>query len=423
MANLPTFLLSASFGSTHWGGFSDGTWPQGRGHKTFQFQDAASITRGRHSLKVGADITALLVQDQIPFNANGTITFSSGGNCSSIGLARCTDLANYIDNFTGATGAVSKQFGNPRVSVPTVFQAYYVQDSWKMRPNVTVDLGLRYEYNPPDMFNVLQYPAISRTAVFNDPLLTRHDVLPDRNNFGPRVSIAWSPRGGIFGQDQTVIRAGYGIFYDTFFTNLADNNAASSPNTLGFQQTGGSDSSGRGQASATSFVNTISATPNALNSITSVTQRFINPQIQQWNANVQRQLPGRMVAEVAYVGTRGERLFVNEQLNPKNPATWGGSTPTGVRLDPAKGSIVVRGNRGDSNYHGLQTTVSRNVRNLTLRGSWTWSKAIDNQSEVFSTSGGASRWENVFDPRSDRGPSAFDRRQRFVLAYVYQLPQ
>jgi outer membrane receptor protein involved in Fe transport len=425
MANLPTLALTSSFGSTFWGGFADATWPQGRGHRTFQFQDAVSLVKRGHAIKAGADITVLLVRDTIPFNSNGTISFSSGGDCSSIGLTTCTDLANYIDNFTGGAGTVSRQFGNPFVSVPTAFQAYYVQDNWKIRPNFTLDYGVRYEYQPPDMFNVLQYPAIARGSFATDPLLTRHPVKPDRNNWGPRISFAYSPNfaKGIFGEGQTVIRAGYGIFYDPFFTNIADNNAASSPNTLGFSQTGGNDPLRRGQANATSFINSISASANPLNSITSVSSSIFNPMIQQWNFNIQRQLPSHMLAEVAYVGTRGEHLWVNTQINPKDPNTWGGSTPTGVRIDPARGSIVLRDNRGDSVYHSLQTTLTRNVGNMTIRASWTWSKAIDNQSEVFATSGGASRWENVFDPRSDRGPSAFDRRHRISIAYFYQLPQ
>jgi hypothetical protein len=114
------------------------------------------------------------------------------------------------------------------------------------------------------------------------------------------------------------------------------------------------------------------------------------------------------------VGTRGERLWVSEQLNPKVLGL--------ARIIPNRGSIVVRGNRGDSIYHGLQTTVTRNVRNLSLRGSYTWSRSIDNGSEVFLTSGGASRWENTQDPRSDRGPSAFNRTQRGALSFVYDVP-
>jgi len=424
LANLPTFSLSSSFGSAFWGGYSQGAFPQGRGHRTFQFQDAVSIVRGGHAFRLGGDITVLLVRDQIPFNGNGLITFSAGGDCSGIGLTTCTDLANYIDNFTGGSGTVSRQFGNPLVSVPTAFQAYYVQDSWKIRPNFTLDYGVRYEYQPPDMFNILQYPSVDPGRFASDPLLTRREVKPDRNNFGPRVSFAYTPdfAKGIFGEAKTVFRAGYGVFYDAFFTNIADNAAASSPNTLGFSQTGGTDPSRRGQANASTFINTISATSNPQNVITSESSGLFNPVVHQWNFNMQRQLPGSVLAEVAYVGTRGQQLFVNTQVNPKDPNTWGGATPTGTRIVPSRGSIVLRDNRGDSNYHGLQATVSRNTRNLSLRASWTWSKAIDNQSEIFTTSAGASRWENVFDPRSDRGPSAFDRRHRFAIAYVYSLP-
>jgi hypothetical protein len=94
----------------------------------------------------------------------------------------------------------------------------------------------------------------------------------------------------------------------------------------------------------------------------------------------------------------------------------------GARIVPGRGSVVIRGNRGDSIYHGLQTSVARSSNNLTLRGSYTWSRSIDNQSEVFATSGGASRWENVFDPRSDRGPSAFNRTHRAAISYVYEIP-
>lgn len=420
-ANLPGLALAASFGNaTAWGGFNQGGFPQGRGHQTYQFQDAVAFTRGRHSLKVGTDLAVLLVKDQIPFNSAGLITYSSGGDCSSIGLTKCTDLANYIDGFSGPTGTLSKQFGNPRVNVPTTQQSYYFQDSWKMRPNITLDFGLRYEYQPPDASNVLPFPAVNRATALTDPFQTRVAVEPDRNNFGPRFGFAYSPHfwKGLFGEDRTVIRGGYGVFYDTFFTNIADNTAASAPNTLGGTQTGDGtgSSTNRGQADALTFVNKITPTISQTDRVDAVTSNLRNPQIHQWNLSVQRELPLKLLFEVAYVGTRGERLWVNEQLNPVD-------VNTGDRLNPNRGQIVVRGNRGDSIYHGLQTTVSHNYKSLSLRGSYTWSRAIDNQSEVFATSSGASRWMILNDPRSDRGPSAFHRTHRASISYVYELPR
>jgi hypothetical protein len=430
IAHLPTMALSAGL-TNRIGGFSNGTFPQGRGHKTLQFQDAVSLISGKHTMKFGADVTTLLVRDQIPFNADGTITFSSGGDCSGVngGAAfTCTALANFIDNFAGPSGSYSKQFGNPLVSTPTVQQAYYFQDSWKMRSNFTVDLGLRYEYQPQDANNVLLYPAVDPKTFMTEKFPTSHPVQEDRNNFGPRVGFAYTPHffKGLFGEDKTVIRGGYGIFYDAFFTNISDNTAASSPNTLGGTVTGGA---GRGPANPIAAVAAIAPALSSTNTIQAVVDNLKNPMIHQWNLNVQRELPLKMQAEVAYVGTRGEHLWINQQLNPRNffqgclnysAATDSCSQP--ARFFPAFGAVIPRTNGGDSVYHGLQTTLTRRVANFTIRGSYTWSKSLDNQSEVFATSGGASRWENVLNPNSDRGPSAFDRRQRAAISYVYNLP-
>jgi hypothetical protein len=417
MAHLPTINLQNELNFS-WGGFSQASYPQGRGHKTFQFQDAVSWTKGNHTMKLGADITTLLVKDQFPFNADGTISVGSGGICGDAEGANwaCGELENYIDNYLGPAGTLARSFGNPRQAVPTAQQAYYFQDSWKFRSNLTVDYGLRYEYQPPDASNVLAYPAVNRTTFGSAPFPQRVEVVADRNNFGPRFGFAYSPRfwQGLLGENKTVIRGGYGMFYDAFFTNISNNTAAASPNATGISVTPG-QYSGRGASAPLAIVASASAVPNARTTVTSVARNLVNPLTQQWNLNVQRELPSKMKLELAYVGTRGQRLWANEQLNPRIDG--------GARVEPIRGSVVIRGNRGDSNYHGLQTTVTRQTRNFALRGSYTWSRAIDNTSEVFVTSGGASRWQNVFDPRSDRGPSAFNRKHRAVLSYTYEFPQ
>lgn len=201
-------------------------------------------------------------------------------------------------------------------------------------------------------------------------------------------------------------------FSTTPFTNISNNTASLSPNTLGGTTLG---TTGRGVAQALESIAAIAPTADPLNTTEPVTDNLRNPRTYQWNLNVQRELPGKLIAQVAYVGTRGEGLFANEQLNPVDPNT-------GNRLNPNKGAIIVRGNRGDSIYHGLQTEVTRNVGNLSLRGAYTWSRSIDNSSEVFVTSGGASRWQNVMDPRSDRGPSVFNHTNVASFTWVYALP-
>lgn len=415
-AHLPTIFFANAF-TPSFGGFSGGGgFPQGRGHNTFQFQDSVVVSQGAHTYKFGADLTVLLVHDLVPFNSDGFVVFGGGGNCTAIGLTTCTDLANFVDNFSGPTpggGVMTKTFGSGRFGVPVHQQAYYFQDSWKLRSNLNLDYGIRYEYQPPDEFNQLPFPAIDRATLATDALLTRHEVAPDRNNWGPRVGFAYSPNfwHRLMGNNATVIRGGYGVFYDALFTNIADNVEASSPNAPAFTQNGGA---GRGTTDPINVVVNSAASQRATATITSVDDHLRNPLTQQWNLNIQRSLPSKIVAEVAYVGTRGERLWVNEQLNPR--------VLGGARIDPLRGSVVIRGNRGDSIYHGLQTSVAHSTNNLTIRGSYTWSRAIDNQSEVFATSGGASRWENVFDPSSDRGPSAFNRTHRAAISYVYEIP-
>jgi len=437
MAHMPTLTMDGTLNFT-WGGYEQATFPQGRGHKTFQFQDALSWTRGTHTMKLGADLAVLLVQDQFPFNADGLVNFGAGPKPdldptdpynpakSVIGCGpqdpentslqyECGALENYLDNYVGSAGTASRSFGNPRQAVPTNQQAYYFQDSWKFRPNLTFDLGVRYEYQPPDASNVLSYPGLDRSTIATAVFPLRMPVKSDRNNFGPRVGFAYTPKfwTSLFGQDKTVIRGGWGMFYDAFFTNISNNTAGASPNAAGVSVTAGSTTQ-RGLYAPITAMQTAIAVASPFTSVTSVANNLRNPLIHQWNLNVQRELPSRLMAEVAYVGTRGERLWVNEQLNPR--------VDGGARIYTNRGSLVIRGNRADSIYHGLQTSLTRQVGNFSFRGSYTYSKSLDNGSDVFVTSGGASRWQNVLDPRSDRGPSAFNRTHRAVISYTYEVP-
>jgi len=417
-----TFTDSFGAGTTALGGFEQGGFPQGRAHQNYQFQDAVSLIRGRHNFKVGVDLAVILVNDQIPFNADGLAVFAPGGNCTVngvLGTNNCTDLANYIDDFTGTgTASISKQFGNPRINVPTSQQAYYFEDSWKIRPNFTLDYGLRYEYQPPDAANVLPYPGIHRGAPLT--FQTRGAVQPYRNAWGPRLGFAYSPQfwQRLFGQDKTVIRGGAGVFYDSFFTNISNNDAANSPNTLGGTLFGG-DVGGRGIANALATIATIGPTADPTNTQEPIIDNLRQPRTYQWNLNVQRELPGKLIAQVAYVGTRGTGLFDNEQFNP---GVFSGSPFELTRKNPNFGSVIVRANRGDSIYHGMQAQVTRSVGRLSLRAAYTWSRSIDNSSEVFTTTGGSSFWQNLADPRSDRGPSAFNHTNVASFTWVYALP-
>jgi hypothetical protein len=413
-ANLPDFEVSSLTG-VDFGGIADG-FPQDRDHLVFQYQDAFSLTLGHHNLKMGADITHLGITDGVPFNSRGLVQYNSGGACAAINLPTCTGLANYLDDFSGSGGNATIQFGVSQVSYAQTQQAFYAQDEWKLRPNLTLTYGLRYEYQGVPL-NTLPFPAVDVDTALTDPVTKRVTVQADRNNFGPRFGIAYTPRvlQGLFGNEKTVFRAGFGTFYDVLFSNILANNAASTPNVTGGTVIGSvSAATPRGVSNFSTVVPSITPALSPLDAVTTVASDLRNPETLQWNVNVQRALPDGWIATVAYVGTRGEHLYLNHELNPGVDS---------VRLNPDRGSIFARTNNGDSIYHALQTKVERSFKKgLLFRGAYTFSRSIDNGSEVFVTSGGSTRAQDQFSFRGDRGPSAFDRKHRAVFTWVYDLP-
>jgi outer membrane receptor protein involved in Fe transport len=404
--------------------------PQGRGHKSYQYQDALTYTIGRHTFKGGVDTNHLSVVDAIPFNSRGTILYAAGSatDTNNCGLATgCTGLANFVDNFTGPSGQVSKVFGSPILQPFVTTYAPYVQDTWRMRENFTVTLGLRYEYwGSPE--NVLQFPAVDPAAKIglagaSFPAIYSAKQPADRNNFGPRIGIAYTPHvwPRLFGDGKTVIRAGYGVFYDGLYTNILDNTGGTPPNAVGGTLTGTSgDNGGRGLANATGLLNSVAPVLNPLGTVNSIAGNLINPLTNQWNLDIQREFRGGFIFTASYVGTRGEHLYVNQQYNPGifNPVT-----NKSVRMNAALGSVIVRTNGADSIYHSGQFTLDRRFSHgLLLRAAYTYSKLIDDASEVFTISQQSSLSENPFNQGQDRGPSLFDRRQRMVLTYIWDVP-
>lgn len=409
-SNLPDIEVN-ELTQVDFGGLATG-FPQDRNHSVYQYQEAFSFTKGNHNFKMGADITHLGITDGIPFNSRGSLLYLGGGDCSAIGLSTCTGLANFIDDFSGAGGTATKQFGVGQVSFAQTQQSYYFQDAWKLRPNVSLTYGLRYEYQGTPL-NALAFPAVNEATAATDPLSLSVKQRGDKNNFGPRAGITYSPRfwNGLFGGDKTVFRAGFGTFYDVLFTNILDNTAASTPNVTGGTAIGSSD---RGQAAFSTVIPSLTGVLSPTDSVTTDVANLRNPLTYQWNVNIQRQLRGNWLASIAYVGTRGERLFLNRELNPGI---------NGVRVNPDRGGIFARSNHGDSIYHGLQLKGEHNFsRGLLFRGAYTYSRAIDNGSEVFVTSGQSTRSQNQFSFTGDRGPSAFHRTQRAVFTFVYQVP-
>ena len=387
--------------------------PQGRFHNTYQFQNAVSWTKGNHFLKFGADIDLTQVRDQIPFNFYGSIGYAGGTSGYSA-------LANYIDNFGGSSAQVTQNFGSPIARPFLVAQSYYAQDNWKARSNLTIDYGLRYEYNGAP-FNSAPYPAFNE----NNPLCfpCRITEQADGDDFGPRLGVAYTPRfmQQIFGKDKTVIRAAFGVFYDGLFTNIIDNIQAEAPNAAAPLVTSSVTSANpRGTANWSSTFASLSKTPSIANTQEPIVPHLLSPETLQWNVNIERLLPSSFLLNIGYVGTRGEHLFGSTEFNALNPATGG-------RRISTLGNVIVRDNGGDSNYQGGFITINRNVgKGLVFRTSYTYSRFLDDVSEIFTSGNFSTYAERQYPyPRKqiDWGLSALDNRHRLVFSYVYSVPR
>jgi Carboxypeptidase regulatory-like domain/TonB-dependent Receptor Plug Domain len=388
-------------------------FPQGRLFNNYQIQDTLSYTVGNHTLRFGGDFNIQRARQQIPFNSRGILTFAGGGGFNAFG--------NFVDQFSGrGGGGATIQLGDPVIFPNAIYQNYFVNDTWRVRDNLTLNLGLRYEnYGTP--FNSIPFPAF---AGFDQPVETVARQKRDNNNFAPRFSFAYQPRvlKQVFGDRKTVIRGGFAVNYDFFFNNILVNTAASVPNSFGATNFGASlspdtDPRGIGNFGAGSLPTT--GTPDPFATINTIPTNLVNPQTFVYNFDIQRELPFNLIADVAYVGSRGTRLFINEQLNPGI-----GGFNTLIRAFPNRGSVISRTNGGDSNYNSLQARLDRGFSSgLLMRLAYTYSKAIDDvNSEVFVTSGGSSVGSDPFNRLVDRSVATFDVPHRFVATFIYDVP-
>ena len=393
--------------------------PQGRFHNTYQLQDALSVTKGAHSMKFGFDVAQVRVRDLVPFVFYGSQSYIASNSFGT--TAAYTGLANFIDDYSGNTGAnttsLTKNFGS-NVARPTLTnQGYYGEDHWKVSPKLTADIGLRYEYYGAP-YNYLPFPAVDPSnlgcfIVSSTGASCRVAVQPNYRNFAPRVGAAYAVT------NKTVFRTSFGMFYDNTFTNVDDNIQASAPNAASPVQY--NSSTGRGTATWSTQFSGLSSTPLATNSVTSVLPRYKNPISYQYNAAIEQALPYSMSLTVGYVGTRGEHLYGLDFLNPTVP----GSSTRAAATN--RGSIAVHDNSGDGSYNGLLVDLTRRYRTGSeFRIAYTYSKFLDDVSEEY-TSGNYSAYPQI-EPAlgghrgSDWGPSAFDHRQRAILSYVYNPP-
>jgi outer membrane receptor protein involved in Fe transport len=388
------------FGGTNPLGISQ-NMPQGTNEELYQFQDTVTLTHGRHTIRVGADVGRQLETDVVAQNALGGLLFAKGGALSP--------LDNFLDNYLGQSGSASKTFGPTRIDPHTWKSAFFFQDDVKLMSDLTINAGVRYDYfTAPE--NSLQYPAIDINNPFA-PVDTVVKAKNDGNNFAPRFGFAWNPHFAFFSDGKTVFHGGIGAFYDTDFTNIATNGAQASPNAPTGLLT---STTGRGLANATSLIGTITPVLNPMSAVQSIASDLVNPLTWQWNVGVERQLPAQVKLTVNYVGNHGSQLYANQQLN---------YFVNGSRINPARNAINIRANRADSSYNSLQTEVSRQFsRSVFFRVAYTYGKDLDDASDVFATFASPTSYSADLSGNGlhqDWGPSVWDHRHYVSFTYIW----
>jgi len=408
---LPTIAFASLSGTTTAGTVyapnlgPNQNFPQGRAEDLYQFQDTVGYTRGRQSFRIGVDIGRLIEIDLVSQNARGTLTFANGGTGVS-------DFGNFLLNQLGPGGAATKTFGSTRVDSHGYRNGIFAQDDIKLNTDLTLNLGVRYDYlsNPE---NSLKYPGVDPTNVFA-PINTVVPIQSDNHMFAPRVGFAYSPHyHGLLGDGKSVIRGGFGIFYDSTFSNILVNSSQSSPNAIAATLT---QTTGNGLANASGLISTITPVLSPLSSVTSEDSHLANPMTYQYNLGIERELPGQNTLGVAYVGNHGLNEFANQQYNYFNGAT-------GQRLNTTRGAIVLRGNYAESLYNSVIVDFSHNFNHgLLVRANYVYGKDLDDASEIFTTFSSPSTYGANLAPGGlgqDWAPSAYDHRQFFSVTYVY----
>jgi carboxypeptidase family protein len=394
-------------------------FPQFATRNTFQLQDNLSVSNGNHAWKFGADIRRNQLKQFFVPTIRGRLAYST--------------LQRYVDDVAD-TASINKPLpgGQEIIYYDWHDFFFYGQDEWKVRPNFTLTLGLRYE-SPGQ--------PIADLAGVNDGIVKaaggdeRFRFFPvpkrDKNNFQPRVGFNWNPRtdtdgmlGFLTGGDKLVIRGGYAVTHDYAFTNIAANIASAFPFLAAVDlptsvQPGG-DPPGINNAFATlpTIQGATGLNPNTLTR-TIVGEDFRSPYYQQYSFELQRELSSDIVMRAGYVGTKGTALFQSLDGNPRLPPAFGP-----VRANPNLAVVRLRANTASSIYHSMQVSLEKRLsRGFSAGANYTWSSFIDTASEIFNVSGGeVAVSQDSFDRRSERARSSFDRPHRFSGNFVYELP-
>ena len=390
-----------------------------------------SMILGRHSVKAGAEYQRVHVEQEDIHPVYGAFAYQGGFSATGIPGVRADQMPlYYFADFLFGTPVLYGLASPTVANIREEMYFGYVQDDWRLLPNLTLNLGMRYEFATPvyERDNHLSNwnPATNQMDLAkNGSIADRALVDPDTNNFGPRAGLAWSvtPR--------TAIRTGYGVSYvhwnrvgSSYLTLNAPfaivATALNIPGQPGFRVFQ--------QGIPANFVNPQSY-DKTQSAIQYMPRNSPTASVQNWFFSVQRELVPNLLIDLAYVGNTSNNLVLMNDLNQAIPNPVGQSLPSQYRRpNHTWGSVVGIMPWGFSNYNGMQVKLERRSSvGLYLLNSFTWSKAIDNGPQNLdggsSTSGNdLPSVQNIYDLNAERGRSPYDRKIVNTTSLVYELP-
>jgi hypothetical protein len=429
--------------------------PQFRIVNTYQLQDNFNYVLGKHQLKAGVNYTYQISPNGFLPAVNGSYQF--------------LNFATFAQNIPRTVNIAA---GSPSFDLKEHDTFLYFGDDWKLSQHLTLNLGLTWSYygQPANLFNQITTARESNpaTQLFNPALPLAVRTFPEfptkKNSFGPSIGFAYSPQWGGFltGNGKTVIRGGYRLLYDPPFYNIYSNMATAAPevfsNTFSAATTPGAATL---PLPVNPFGPNVRAAlnpqllkgvfdPRAFNE-TSLTPNFGPDKVNSYSLGIERELSKNSAIEVRYVGNHATDLFQSVNANPFirdlaqdfpnlvpagiTPCTApqivlgpGQTTnPASGRENCALGNTRLRSNGGFSNYNALQTEfrATNLFHQLTIRAGYTFSKNLDNVSEIFSTGAGGTTnafAQNPFAQSSEYGTSGLNVPNQFTILFSEESP-
>lgn len=463
----PAVGFGGSAGSGLSGGGSAGNDYTTSNQPMWDISNGTTLIRGSHTFKFGANIRNWSLRRDLANDFLGQFTFSgffAGADAHANGTenwdhAVADMLLGYFSGssvFQPAGFSVGDLAGNPR-EFNFFYFAPYFQDDWKVTSKLTLNIGVRYDFRtfPHETNNRMGWRDLSNPLgglVVADQTLVDGGIIPDdgyyrfagRKNprdaskkvMAPRFGFAFRP----FNDDKTVIRGGYGVFFDSAEGREIDGASDIYPYVSrgNYQQTLGQTNIITTNEMFPSFADLGPATPGA-NTFLAVSQSAEpqNPYVQQWTLGVQRALDATSTIEINYIGTKGTDLLMRRNIAQSLQM----SNPAACALDPSAGDCPVLARRphpnfqvyidsdwsGISSYNAFNAKFEKRTSHMIFTSAYTWSKSLDTKSAAagIGNGGAIAGWQGFLDNhnvRRDYGKSDFNVDHRLVNSFVYELP-